>query len=881
MSLWSGMSGMGNTEQATSRSERITLEHMINRLVQLNALRKMDDIIQALNELMEAVGKYTKADRAYIFENKPESPDLFSNTVEWCAKGVVPQQDGLQSLFVGDMPYWYQTFKAGKSIVISDLESVRYIMPSEYLILLAQKVHSVIAFPLFFDGRVLGFIGVDNLEVEKSQEFISLLKLIGGYLGAAKQNFITSGKLHDKKQEMKANEKELEEDKLLLEILCQDYTSVYSLNVETGKFRPLKLSVVANFHQMKRVRVNEVFDFEPNMIAYADAFVVSDKEAFKKFFSLEEIRKNLKDKARATFRYQTTPNAGGYQYFEGQVVRIERSTGEFHVMLAYHYIDDIIQQEKEDQRKLQKALDEVHLSNEIVSAISQIYYSIFRIDLTKDWYDEVSSDNDVHRLTGNSGKASDKLKELCEKLVVPQHQSDVMRFFDLSTLPNRLSKEKTISLEYKATDGNWHQARFIAKKWDAQGHLTNVLYVTRVISETKRREERLISLAEEANRANEAKTDFLSRMAHDIRTPMNAVHGFTEIAKAHLDEPEKVKDNLHKIEKASSYLEQIVNDILDLTRIERGKFQLETSAHSVKSIFEEYKEDIPMAFLDKHLQVSLDMHSIFYDQVMVDELHLRQVCTNLLSNAMKYTPEGGRICQEVYEEKIPDGKKVRLVYRISDTGIGMSPEYMKEMYNPFSRATDTRVNHVRGSGLGLSVVKELVDLMGGHIEVESTLGQGTTFTVSLDVDYVEEKKSEQPTSQEEEISYEKAQGMHLLVAEDNDLNYEVAEELLAMYGVTCERAENGAICVEKFQKAPEGTYDAILMDMQMPVMNGLEATRAIRVIETGKAHKIPIIGLTANAFSTDVKACLDAGMNHHMAKPFDVKKLLGLLVAGK
>ena len=864
-------------EQATSRSERITLEDMIGRLTRLNELRDFDEIMQALNALMEAVGTYTKADRAYIFENKPESPDLFANTVEWCAEGVQPQKDGLQSVFAGDFPYWYQAFKSGKSIVISDVESVRYTMPGEYLFLVAQKVHSVIAFPLFFDGTVLGFIGVDNPEIEKSREFINLLKLIGGYLGTAKQNYITNGKLHDKKQEFQANAKELEEDKLLLEILCQDYTSVYSLNVETGKFRPLKLSVVANFHQMKRVRVNEVFDFEPNMIAYADAFVVSDKEAFKKFFSLEEIRKNLKDKAKATFRYQTTPNAGGYQYFEGQVVRIKRSSGQFHVMLAYHYIDDIIQQEKEDQRKLQKALDEVQRSNEIVSAIGQIYYSIFRIDLTKDWYDEVRSDNDVHRLTGNNGKASDKLKELCEKLVVTQHQSDVMRFFDLSTLPQRLSKEKTISLEYKATDGNWHQARFIGKKWDTTGHLTNVLYVTRVISETKRREERLISIAEEANRANEAKTDFLSRMAHDIRTPMNAVRGFTSIAKTQLHDPKKLEDSLYKIELAGAYLQQIVNDILDLTSIERGKFNLDVQETSLKQLLENYQDGMLQTFSTKKLDIHCRIHSMVYDKVLLDGLHLKQIYTNLFSNAMKYTPEGGSISIEIFEKELPGTNRVRLVYRISDTGIGMSSEYMKDMYNPFSRAVDTRVNHVRGSGLGLSIVKELVDLMGGHIDVQSELGKGTIFTVSFDVPYIEKEKA-QP---EAEISLDVAEGMHLLVAEDNDLNYEVAEELLAMYGVTCERAENGAICVEKFQKAPEGTYDAILMDMQMPVMNGLDATRAIRVLETGRAHKIPIIGLTANAFSTDMAACLGAGMNQHMAKPFDVKKLLGALIGLK
>ncbi len=868
---------MENIESNIHHREGTTLAHMITHLNRLNELSDPKEIRKALNDLMEEVGEHTRADRAYIFENKLGAPDLFANTVEWCAPGVESQKDKLQSVFAGDMPYWYQTFKHGESIVISDLETVKDIMPGEYVLLRAQAIHSLIVFPIFFARRVLGFVGVDNPEIEKSQEFLSLLSLIGGYLGAAKQNHITNGKLRNKKQEMRENERELEEDKLLLEILCQEYTSVYSLNVETGKFRPLKLSAIANFHQMNRVRINEVFEFEPNIDAYADAFVVSDKEAFKQFFSLEEIKKNLKDRAKASFRYQAKPNAGGYQYFEGQVVRIRSEENQFIVMLAFHYIDDIIRQEKEDQKRLQKALDEVQLSNEIVSAISRIYYSIFRIDLTKDWYDEVTSDNEVHRLTGKRGKASTELRELCQKFVVPKQQKEVLRFFDLSTLAKRLSKENTVSLEYQAQDGNWHQARFIAKKWNAAGEVTNVLYVTRIISDTKRREERLISLAEEANRANEAKTDFLSRMAHDIRTPMNAVRGFTAIAKAHLNDTEEVKKNLHKIELASQYLQQIVNDILDLTSIERGRFTLHVKETSMSELLENYDDKVLNAFCTKSLHITSRMHSMMYDRLLLDGLHLKQIYTNLFSNAVKYTPEGGSVSIEIFEKPLPDPGKVRLFYHISDTGIGMTADYMKEMYNPFSRAVDTRVNHVRGTGLGLSIVKELLDLMGGHIEVQSEVGKGTSFTVYVDVPYVEDTPA---PKKEQEIDLTKAKGMHLLVAEDNDLNYEVAEELLAMYGVTCTRAENGAVCVEKFQQAPKGTYDAILMDMQMPVMNGLEATRAIRVLENGNAHKITIIGLTANAFSSDVSACLKAGMNYHMAKPFDVKKLLGVLVTG-
>lgn len=856
-----------------------TLECIIRKLTEISGNMEEKALHQVLHDLMMFLGQYTGADRVCVFEIK-DGKTYYTNTIEWCAEGVTPQKEGLQRVDAGEIPYWHQRLSAGKSIVLTDIEELRLMMPHEYLILSAQHIRSVIVYPLFFHQALQGFIGLDNPDMEKAGECLTLLKLVGRYLRIAQESYMAQGKLADTQKEIEAAKRTMEEDRILLEILCQEYTSVYCLNLNTGKFRPLKLSVVANFYQMKRVRLNEEFDFIPSMEAYAKAYVVSDKEEFMRHFRIDVIRQALAHKARVTFRYQTKPNAGGYQHFEAQLIRINQDSDQFIVMLAFHYIDDIIRQEMENQRNLQKALDEVKLSNEILSALGKIYVSIFRIDLETDHYDEVRSDNEIHRLTGINGNASEKLLELVDAFVTPKHSHAVTEFFDLHTLPTRLQAETTVSCEYLAKDGNWHQARFVVKKRNDKGEVAKVLLVIRIISETKRREEHLISLAEEANRANEAKTDFLSRMAHDIRTPMNAVRGFTAIAKAHADNPQKVEECLQKIETASGYLQQIVNDILDLTSIERGKFRLQPEENHVRELFESFKNSMLYAMPDKQLHIDCRIHDISHDIIIADGLHLKQIFTNLFSNAIKYTPQGGSVQQEIYEEEMAGTDTVRLVYRIQDTGIGMSEDYMKDMYNPFSRAVDTRVNGVRGSGLGLSVVKELVDLMAGDIEVQSRLGQGTTFTVSFVFPYRETQK--QPSRAESEAAtFEKAKGLHLLVAEDNDLNYEVAEELLAMYGVTCDRAENGATCVEKFRYAPEGTYDAILMDMQMPVMNGLEATRAIRLLERGEIRKIYIIGLTANAFTADVSDCLKAGMNQHMAKPFDVKKLLSLLMQNR
>lgn len=377
-----------------------------------------------------------------------------------------------------------------------------------------------------------------------------------------------------------------------------------------------------------------------------------------------------------------------------------------------------------------------------------------------------------------------------------------------------------------------------------------------------------------AEQANAAKTEFLSQVAHDIRTPLNAILGFVEIAKNELDDKEQVAYALEKITSSGRYLTELVNDVLDLSKIERGQLELHPEKISLKDFFDKLSQSFLLRSKVKQLQVSYHQHDILHDCVFVDVVRLRQILTNIVSNAIKYTPNGGSIKVEMYEEQLA-GSKVRLVTKVTDTGIGMSAEFMQHMYEHFLRATDIRVSHTNGHGLGLAIVKELVDAMAGKIEVASELGKGTSFCLTFDLPYFDVAELKQPESEGDYGAL--CAGMHLLVAEDNKLNYEVVSVLLGMQKITCERAENGAVCVEKFTSAPAKTYDAVLMDMQMPVMDGLLATQAIRKSSHPEAQTIPIIAMTANAFSDDIKKCLAAGMQAHLSKPLDMPKLLKVL----
>ena len=351
-----------------------------------------------------------------------------------------------------------------------------------------------------------------------------------------------------------------------------------------------------------------------------------------------------------------------------------------------------------------------------------------------------------------------------------------------------------------------------------------------------------------------------------------------------------VSENLDKLQSAGRYIQRLVDDVTDISQIESGHFHIEPAFFNVMTFFRDFQDIMGQMTADRKLHMTCRAHDILHPQIDADAIRLKQIYVNLVSNAVKYTPEGGMVHFELYEETSDSPGCVRLVSIVQDNGIGMTEDYMKKMYERFSRYVDTRINKVRGSGLGLAIVKELVDRMNGRIEVQSAVGVGTTFRVVFDFPFEEadsdmilqspmESDLEMAGQSSTESDLTDCEGMHVLIAEDNELNYEVAHEILAMHGITSEQAENGKICVERFMGAPGGTYEVILMDMQMPVMNGLEATKMLRKMDQYHGNTIPIIAMTANVAKTDMDKCLAAGMTGHLAKPLDIHALIAALVS--
>lgn len=673
---------------------------------------------------------------------------------------------------------------------------------------------------------------------------------------------------------------ELDMERRYLKVLTKDFAVVYHVKLEENTSKLIKVDETNSKKEAKKISLRELNDYQERVELYSQKFVVPAlRKEFCHVMDAKHIRRRLRNANRFAYRYRTMFGEKGQQYFEMIAMRMDEEKECKDALIAFRRIDEVVTAEQQRQIELEERLEEERNQNEILSALGKIYHAIFQIDLLSDTYTEVSCREELrHYFNGEETSAGRTLANLCDEIIDERYRKSMREFFDLNTLVKRLRHQEFVERECITKDGNWHRARMIVKRREKNGRVTHVLYVTQVIDDEKRYEEHLIARADHADLANRAKTEFISQVAHDIRTPMNSIFGFLEIAEGSMGDWEKIKYSLGKIRAAGEFLKDLVNDVLDVSRMERGKMKFYPQPMNLTEELNEFAISMKTAKFNKQQEFQINIHDMIHDQVMTDPLRLKQIYANILSNAIKYTPDGGNIGFEVYQEESAKKNKVRLIAIITDDGIGMTEEFMERMFDKFERATDTRVNEVSGYGLGMSIVKQLVDMMDGSVQIESELGKGTRVQVELEVPYVERiEKIEKSEEKSFEDYLALCKGMHLLVAEDNELNREVITELLAMYEVTCDCTEDGKLCLECIEHTEGVGYDAILMDMQMPNMNGVEAAQRIRKLPFVRAKTIPIIAMTANALKEDVERCLEAGMDCHMSKPVNIEQLLKTL----
>ena len=381
--------------------------------------------------------------------------------------------------------------------------------------------------------------------------------------------------------------------------------------------------------------------------------------------------------------------------------------------------------------------------------------------------------------------------------------------------------------------------------------------------------------AEQAKKASEAKTRFLFNMSHDIRTPMNAIIGFSDLLEKNLKNEEKVREYLKKIKSSGNFLMTIINQVLEMARIESGTAILKTEAANLSELFYSVNTVLESDIQMKGIHCSIDTN-VQHKYAVCDKTKLQEIYLNIMSNAIKYTPDGHAIHVTINETAFDD-KKARYVFVCKDTGIGMNPEYLPHIFDEFSREHTTTENKVSGTGLGLSIVKSFVELMNGRIHVESELGKGTKFTVEIPLELASEEDVCKKELPEQAFRTDKNIGKRILLAEDNELNAEIAMELLKEEGFLIDWVKDGQECFDKLEESDDGYYDLILMDIQMPILNGYDATAKIRQMENSKKATTPIVAMTANSFDEDIEMTKKAGMNGFIAKPLDSEKMFTIL----
>lgn len=539
----------------------------------------------------------------------------------------------------------------------------------------------------------------------------------------------------------------------------------------------------------------------------------------------------------------------------------------------------------------------LHMSQSALQVISDVYISIFYVNLTENQYYAVRLPQTQDAM--EFPRIGRYAEELCVRLlgyVEEEERPHVARVCDRDRLLRQFSQiDDHREVEFHRSQPgdaslSWLRLEIHPIASESSEAKTTIVTLRNVSSEKQQELERrleekkakqaLEEAYEGARRANLAKSEFLSRMSHDIRTPMNAILGMTAIAERQLDNRDKLADCLSKIRVSGNLLLGLINEVLDMSKIESGSAYLSESVFRLGDILSTVEQIIRPDAEQKEQRFTL-CSSIRNDTVCGDAMRVQQILLNLLSNAVKYTEKGGHIALTA-EEKLSDRRGVGCFeFTVEDDGIGMPPAFMGNLFKPFERAEDPRVSAVQGTGLGLAITHNLVQMMGGDIRVDSQLGRGTRFTVTIFLKLSDMKARGRPAETAERNTASFAAGTRILLAEDNALNQEIAKELLNMAGLEVVCAGDGRQAVELFTTQPAGTYALILMDIQMPVMNGYEASRAIRELgKTGQrpdAAAIPIIALTANAFADDAYQARQAGMNEHVAKPLEVDRLLRTL----
>lgn len=840
--------------------------------------------------------------------------------------------------------------------------------------------------------------------IEGSQRYISITAYLYGKSRGGTYAILT---FQDVDERTKTQMRSADNDRRMAAIIKSRYSVMTTIDLESGQCEKIFLD-----RGVAGESVRGDYDYYIKMAH--DQFVVeADKQLVEEHLFLESFRKRAKeidDFWEEVLQYRHRRDT--VVWYEQHILYIRQGKKVVVNILGR----DITQEKLREEQAMTRAREKAH----IINSLSSMFFATYYVDLDKDTYRAVVQRDEVGEFLGEEKNFEKAIRRYAEMFLVPEDREEYIKKMNLDYLSNTLCAEHPmIAYEYRRKGNDyaqdaWIRATVVLAEMSPDGKAKRAVYVAQDVTESKEKEARekqmLKEAFEAANHANDAKSEFLSRMSHDIRTPMNAIIGMTAIAGTHLKDQDRVADCLKKITVSSKHLLSLINEVLDMSKIESGRIELAEEEFNLSDLIQNLLTMIRPSVQEKNHNLTLHIAKVDHEDVIGDSMRLQQIFMNILGNAVKYTPHGGEIEMDIVEKE--SGMRGYGCYEFifKDNGIGMSEEFTQQLFEPFSRAEDSRVSKIEGTGLGMTIARNIAHMMNGDIAVESEKGKGTVFTVTLFLKQRETKSADMErfvdlpvlvvdddksageatclvltdmgmkgeyvsngenavervwkhnlahkdyfavildwkmpgmdgietaqairkkvgedvpiiilsaydwSSVEEEakqagvngfiskplfksrLAYlfhqiagtEEAEdikepepvrrnilsGKRILLVEDNEINREIAEEVIRTTGVEVESAEDGREAVERFGHVKEGYYDMILMDIQMPVMNGYDATIAIRKMDREDAAKIPIIAMTANAFAEDVVKCRSVGMNEHLAKPLDMNRIMECL----
>ncbi len=676
----------------------------------------------------------------------------------------------------------------------------------------------------------------------------------------------------------------------IFEALSAGYTNVYLVDPLKGQAEIMKLNgyITSSFHRGEA----RIYPYEPVKNQYVSERVHPDDRAMlREALRLKNVEKAFETSNEYTGTYRIIDH-GKVHYCQYRYMTLKDF---YYIIAGFQNIDHIMEehlaQEREKKRLEEKHKKAIEQQMAVINTLSKSFGNVFVANIKKRTARVIRlmKDYDVKAVIDVEGTEfpyDSVVKRWVHENVHPDDKERIEKAFSIENISQVFSKQDEYAGSYRSIEcGKLHNYRFDLRKIDNEGNVVaGFQIVDEIIEEQRKQEEALAKALEAAEQANKAKSTFLSSMSHDIRTPMNAIVGFTALAKQHVREPEKVEEYLENISTSSSHLLNLINDILDMSRIESGTVKLEENPVHLGDIFHDLKTMIQGQVDARGLKLTVETEELTHQDVITDKLRLNQMLLNLVSNAIKFTPEGGSIQVAMREKGTHETDRAYYELTVEDNGLGMSKKFLSHVFDTFAREQSATVSGIQGTGLGMAITKNIVDMMGGKIRVESEEGKGSKFTVNLPMKLNKEaeEKENLPQESEDQTAEGKKEipdyrGKRILLVEDNAINRELATLILEETGMEIDSVEDGDIAVATMHTAPADTYDLILMDIQMPKMDGYTATREIRTFRDNKKANIPIVAMTANAFEEDKQKAYESGMNGHIIKPISLESIASVL----